>query len=86
MGAFLKFEALPNHSRSKIRRVREASVTALPNPLPDYLERHAKEGDRVEARIACLQFSAGLTPDDAILDQDKVPAFQILHFLPVMFV
>ena len=70
----------------KIRRIREPSVTTLPNPLSDYLKGHAKKGDGVEARVTRLELLGRLTPADAILDQDKVPAFQILHFFPMTFV
>ena len=67
----------------KIRRVRQAPLTALPNPLSDHLERNAKESHRVKTRIARLEFTIGLATDNAILDQGQIPALEILHFLPM---
>ena len=73
MSLFLKIEALPRRSRNNRRQNPPESVrrplATLPNPLPDHLERHAKEGDRIKTRIARLEFSAGLATDDAIFDR-----------------
>ena len=68
----------------KIRRLRETPLAALPNPLPDHLERHTEESDCVKTRISRPDFSAGLAADDALFHEAKVPALEILHFAPML--
>jgi hypothetical protein len=68
----------------KIRRLRKRPLAALPNPLPNHLERHTEERDRVKPRVSRPDFSAGLAADDALFHEAKVPAFEILHFAPMV--